>query len=57
MVPLYHAFERGVSEKLILVFAKNEASLDAARKAGAEMVGGVDLIEDIAKVGNRQHES
>lgn len=50
MVPLYHAFERGVSEKMILAFAKNEESLDAARNAGAMKVGGLDLIEDISKV-------
>ena len=50
MVPLYNAFERGVSEKMILAFAKNEESLDAARNAGATKVGGLDLIEDISKV-------
>ncbi|XP_023319715.1 uncharacterized protein LOC111694891 [Eurytemora carolleeae] len=49
MVPLYNAFERGVSEKMILAFAKNEESLDAARNAGATKVGGLDLIEDISK--------
>lgn len=54
MVPLYNAFERGVSEKMILAFAKNEESLDAARNAGATKVGGLDLIEDISKVRNKK---
>ena len=31
MVPLYHPFERGVAEKTILVFAKNEETLNVAR--------------------------
>ena len=50
MVPLYHPFERGVEEKTIMVFSKNEESLKLARDAGAERAGGIDLIEDIAKV-------
>lgn len=54
MVPLYNAFERGVSEKMILAFAKNEESLDAARNAGATKVGGLDLIEDISKVRSKK---
>lgn len=49
MVPLYHPFERGVEEKTIMVFSKNEESLKLARDAGAERAGGIDLIEDIAK--------
>lgn len=50
MVPLYYPFERGVAEKTIMVFAKSEEALKEARTAGAERAGGVDLIEDIAKV-------
>jgi len=49
MVPLYHPFERGVTQKAILMFAKNDEALTEAREAGAEKAGGVDLIEDIAK--------
>jgi len=49
MVPLYHPFERGVTQKSILVFAKNDEALNVARSTGAELAGGIDLIEDIAK--------
>jgi len=49
MVPLYHPFERGVTQKTIMLFAKNDESLKAAKEAGAERTGGVELIEDISK--------
>lgn len=49
MTPLYHPFERGVAEKSIMVFAKNEASIQEALDAGAHKAGGLDLVEDIAK--------
>jgi len=49
MIPLFNAFERGVSEKTILVFAKNEDALHEAREAGAERAGGLELVDDIAK--------
>jgi len=49
MVPLYHPFERGVAEKTIMVFAKNEEALQVARDAGVERAGGLDLVDDIAK--------
>jgi len=49
MVPLLHAFERGVAEKNILVFAKNTEDQEAAIEAGAQKAGGSELIEDIAK--------
>jgi len=49
MVPLYHAFERGVAEKNILVFAKTQESREEAQNAGANMTGGLELIDSIAK--------
>jgi len=49
MVPLFHAFERGVAEKSIVVFAKNTVDQEAAIQAGAQKAGGSELIEDIAK--------
>jgi len=49
MIPLYNPFERGVSEKAIMVFAKSEETWRIAKAAGAERAGGAELIEDIAK--------
>jgi len=49
MVPLFHPFERGVTQKTIMLFAKNEEGLIAAKEAGADRAGGIELIEDIAK--------
>ena len=51
MVPLFHSFERGVVEKSVLVFAKNIEDQNAAIEAGAKKAGGLDLIDDISKVG------
>ena len=51
MVPLFHSFERGVVEKTVLVFAKPIEDQNVALEAGAKKAGGLDLIDDIAKVG------
>ena len=50
MIPLYHAFERGVVEKSVLAFAHKMEDQQAALEAGAKKAGGPDLIDDIAKV-------
>ena len=50
MIPLFHAFERGVVEKSVLVFANTMEDQNAALEAGAKKAGGADLIDDIAKV-------
>jgi len=49
MIPLFHAFERGVVEKSVLVFANTMEDQNAALEAGAKKAGGADLIDDIAK--------
>lgn len=49
MIPIYHPFERGVAEKVILAFCKTPEEMKAAEAAGANKVGGSDLIEDIVK--------
>jgi len=49
MVPIFYPFERGVAEKVILAFAKDPEAQRAAKEAGASRVGGLDLVEDIAK--------
>ena len=35
MVPIFHPFERGVAEKVILAFAQDPEAQKAAREAGA----------------------
>jgi hypothetical protein len=35
MVPIYHPFERGVAEKVILAFAQDPEAQKAATEAGA----------------------
>jgi hypothetical protein len=35
MVPIYHPFERGVAEKVILAFANDLEAQKAAKDAGA----------------------
>jgi len=35
MVPIYHPFERGVTEKVILAFAQDPEAQKAASEAGA----------------------
>jgi len=49
MVPIYHPFERGLAEKIILAFCKNPEEIQAAEAAGATKAGGTELIEDIVK--------
>jgi len=49
MVPIYHPFERGVAEKVIMVFCNDPEDMKAAEAAGAAKVGGKDLIDDIVK--------
>jgi len=49
MVPIYHPFERGVAEKVILAFCKEPEDIKAAEQAGANKAGGKELIEDIVK--------
>eukprot|EP00088_Acartia_fossae_P058702 TRINITY_DN6909_c0_g1_i3.p1 TRINITY_DN6909_c0_g1~~TRINITY_DN6909_c0_g1_i3.p1 ORF type:complete len:408 (-),score=122.98 TRINITY_DN6909_c0_g1_i3:99-1322(-) len=49
MVPMMNGFERGVSEKTVLVFAKSAEAAETATQAGAKKVGGTELIDDIAK--------
>eukprot|EP00088_Acartia_fossae_P023977 TRINITY_DN24938_c0_g1_i1.p1 TRINITY_DN24938_c0_g1~~TRINITY_DN24938_c0_g1_i1.p1 ORF type:complete len:401 (-),score=59.12 TRINITY_DN24938_c0_g1_i1:32-1204(-) len=49
MIPLYNSFERGVTEKSILVFAKSTEAQKEAMDAGAQRTGGLELIDDIAK--------
>jgi len=49
MVPVYHPFERGVAEKVILVFCKTPEEMKAAEEAGAAKAGGTELIDDIVK--------
>ena len=38
MVPIFHPFERGVAEKVILAFAQNLDDQKAAKEAGAARV-------------------
>ncbi len=38
MVPIYHPFERGVAEKVILAFANDLEAQKAAKDAGAARV-------------------
>jgi len=49
MTPVAHPFERGVAEKSVLVFVQNPDAAKAAEAAGAARVGGLELVEDIAK--------
>jgi len=49
MVPVYHPFERGVAEKVIMAFCKDPEEMKAAEAAGATKAGGTELIEEIAK--------
>merc|ERR1719352_2006866 len=49
MVPVYHPFERGVAEKVILAFCKEPEDIKAAEEAGAFKAGGVDMIDEIVK--------
>ena len=49
MVPIYHPFERGVAEKMILAFCKEPEDIKAALKAGATKAGGKELIDEIVK--------
>jgi large subunit ribosomal protein L1 len=49
MVPILHPFERGVAEKAVLVFARDPEAVRAAEAAGAARVGGLELVDDIAK--------
>jgi len=49
MVPIYYPFERGVAEKIILVFCKEPEDIKAALAAGASKAGGKELIDEIVK--------
>jgi len=49
MVPIYNPFERGVAEKHIMVFAKNPEAIKDAEAAGADKVGGLELVEEVVK--------
>jgi len=49
MVPVYHPYERGVAEKIILVFCKQPEEAREAEAAGARKTGGSDLIQDVLK--------
>lgn len=46
MAPVSHKFEHG-EERSILVFAKGQENIEAARNAGASHVGGPELVKEI----------
>lgn len=46
MAPVLHKFDHG-EERTILVFAKGQENIEIARKAGATLVGGPELVKDI----------
>ena len=46
MAPVLHKFDHG-EDRTILVFAKGQEYVEIARKAGATLVGGPELVKDI----------
>ena len=49
MVPIAHQFNPNAIEKQVLVFAASEELQREATEAGAKLVGGEELIEEIKK--------
>ena len=49
MVPIAHQYNPNAIEKEVMVFAASEELQREATEAGAKMVGGEELIEEIKK--------
>ena len=49
MVPIAHQFNPNAIEKQVMVFAPTEELQREATEAGAKLVGGEELIEEIKK--------
>eukprot|EP00096_Caligus_rogercresseyi_P012394 TRINITY_DN5173_c0_g1_i1.p1 TRINITY_DN5173_c0_g1~~TRINITY_DN5173_c0_g1_i1.p1 ORF type:complete len:353 (-),score=84.40 TRINITY_DN5173_c0_g1_i1:80-1138(-) len=49
MVPIYHKYDEDIPSKTVCAFVPNEEMENIAREAGATMVGGDNLIMEIAK--------
>ena len=49
MVPIAHQYNPNAIEKEVMVFAADEALQKEATEAGAKLVGGEELIEEIKK--------
>ena len=49
MVPIAHQYNPNAIEKEVMVFVADEALQREATEAGAKMVGGEELIEEIKK--------
>lgn len=46
MAPIQHKFDHG-EDRTILVFTKGQENVEIARKAGATLIGGAELVKDI----------
>ena len=49
MIPIIHAYDRGVPDRNVMAFVPNEEMEKVALEAGASKAGGEDLITGIAK--------
>lgn len=49
MVPIWHYYDRGVSESTVLAFCSTDEQIHQATEAGALKAGGEDLIQEVAK--------